>query len=125
MPQAYLNRYAEAEAAAAGHLLAGGRWRHVLCIPTLDETVDFIARLATRPEDVLIILVVNQSGSPASPANKRPVKGHWRTIPSPKQQGHLSHTVWRSQSSIGGSRPHTATGQNRRWLFSRAKLRPI
>lgn len=107
MPQAYLNRYAEAEAAAAGHLLAGGRWRHVLCIPTLDETVDFIARLATRPEDVLIILVVNQSGSPASPANSALLKAIGEQYPALKQQGHLSLHCLGAPSLLLVDRAHT------------------
>ncbi|HNG60302.1 MAG TPA: hypothetical protein PKZ52_10795, partial [Cellvibrionaceae bacterium] len=91
MPQAYLSRYAEPEAQAAGLMLAGGkRWRHVLTVPALDEMPAFVERLAKRSEDALVILVVNQSDSPITPANQLLLDAIHQNYPACTQCGHLS-----------------------------------
>jgi hypothetical protein len=71
MPQQYLARYAEPEARAALKLVTGCTpWQQALTLPALDEEPEFVFRLAQRTERVLIVLVINQTRSPITPANQ-------------------------------------------------------
>lgn len=108
MPQAYLSRYAEPEAQAAGLLLTGARrWRHVLILPALDEPPGFIQRLAQRPEDLLVVLVVNQSGQPITPANQLLLEFIHQNYPPTHQLEPLSLHRLGAPSLLVVNRAHT------------------
>ena len=64
----YLEKYAEPEAGLARQLFAINsisltHFRHVLVIPTFNERINFVERLAmrTNPSEILLILVINQT----------------------------------------------------------------